>query len=114
MAVSKEFPRYMQKGSSGPHVAVLQIFLFGAGWGKKGLVPNWTYDEVTAEAVRTLQRVCGLDPDGNFGPMTRATVQKSYGFNFEQACRVIPGGTTFVQPEGPPLIWNSGPLLPRD
>src|SRR3989338_4569275 len=79
----KEFPRYMNKDSSGPHVTILQAFLIGTGFGI-GIAFDGDYGRVTAESVVRFQVTFGLEADGHFGPATRRAAKR---FDFQAACR---------------------------
>ena len=68
----KLFPQpYLQSGSKGPAVVVLQIMLFLLGYNTK-IIVDGDYGEETIIGVQKLQRIAGLEPDGHFGPDTRA------------------------------------------
>lgn len=97
-------PRYMEKGSKGPHVALLQAFLAGK-FGVDNLVIDGDYGDVTAGLVKKFQHGNRLEKDGNCGPKTRETM-KTRGFNFEIAATAIPGTTGFVQPDGTKIEWS--------
>ena len=106
-----KFPEYMQKGSSGPCVTVLQVFLVGAGFYADGSSSNIVFDkefgEVTAKVLARWQRVMLIKDDGQCGPETRYHMLMS-GFNFEAACRAIGGEVSFfVQPDGSKVDWLS-------
>lgn len=81
----KLFPEYLNKGSKGPAVAVLQVFLAGGCYGGDCQVfPNGVYDEATAVAVMNLQvdlAFEGNDVDGHFGPGTRARLKETLGID---------------------------------
>lgn len=107
-----EVPKYMQQGSKGPCVTVLQVFLAGV-LGGQDLVFDQHYGEVTANKVRVLQDALGMtEKDGNFGPATRAATKDRYGFDFELACQDGLYGfqaTEFIQPDRLPVFWPSLP-----
>ena len=66
------FPQpYLNIGSRGPAVVVLQLMLLALRYNPK-IVPDGDYGEETAQAVRELQADFELEQDGNFGPNTRA------------------------------------------
>ncbi len=110
-----EFPEYMQKGSRGPCVTILQAFLAGSALSDERLVFDQHYGEVTASRVKFVQKVLGMtEVDGNFGPATRAAVKDRYHFDFEAAC--VNGlygftATEFIQLNGLPIYW---PFLPAE
>ena len=99
-----EFPKYMQQGSRGPLVTLLQVFLCGVRGSLdveiKDLIFDGEYGDVTANLVNAFQVEHGLEADGHFGPATRAVVKEEYGFDFEAAAKTIPGMTSFHQPGG--------------
>ena len=105
---SLEIPLWMNEGSHGPHVVLLQTFLFGARF-SNSLVLDGEYGSITACRVADLQRFLGMDRDaitGNFSQATRTAVNEKYGFDFEGACLKIPGITRFVQSDGTVIIWE--------
>src|SRR3990167_6287885 len=76
------FPTWLNQGSQGRAVTILQVFLAGAGFGS-GMVFNGVYDSLTAAHVRNLQAFLGKeDVDGHFGPKTREFVLNRYGIDF--------------------------------
>ena len=103
----KLFPAYLNVGSRGPAVAVLQLFLRGGAFNQNREVTVGEYDEETAEGVRNLQKYLvnighsvGDDgPDGNFGPKTREAVSKAFGIDFNALpWEVFQGETQAVGP----------------
>lgn len=100
-------PKYMQKGSKGPHVTILQAFLCGAG-ASLDIKFDQEYGNVTAAAVAEFQTTNGFEVDGNFGPATRDAAKNNFGFDFEAACETVNGVTEFVQPDGSVERWWPG------
>ena len=99
------FPEYLNQGSEGPAVAVLQLILVAAGLGYSSrtivneIIVDGQYGDVTAQAVRKLQRDLGVTEDGNFGPETREAVLKELGLNVnELSANLFVGETTAVTP----------------
>lgn len=83
IAVDKFFPEYLDKGSRGRAVVLLQLMLQFAGLNPK-IVADGEYGEQTALAVRELQLNLGftdVDVDGNFGPMTRRALREQRGID---------------------------------
>ena len=102
----ESFPQHMQKGSKGPHITLLQAVLCGLGYGDNLMFSQY-YDVITTEAVASFQKSCRLSTDGRLGPETRRALVDACDFNFEAACRVVPGTTVFVQPDGSEVAWTS-------
>ncbi len=100
---SAEFPRFCQKGSSGPGVEKLQRWLLEEGFENR-IIPDSNYGEMTASGVIELQETCGSYVDGNFGPATQAVAKERYGFDFQAVC-LEAGQTSFVQPDGEIIVW---------
>ena len=103
-----EIPGYMQKGSRGPHVTLLQGFLCGVLRGSvtpKQLVYDQDYGEVTVQMVREFQVDHQLEVDGHWGPKTRGVAREEHNFDFEAACKAIYGTSTFVQSDGSKVTW---------
>ncbi|MFA5173448.1 MAG: peptidoglycan-binding domain-containing protein [Candidatus Paceibacterota bacterium] len=94
-----KIPEFMNMGSFGVCVGLLQIFLCGLQLGKE-LIFDGHYGEKTAEAVSKWQEKEGIEADGNFGPESRKRAKESYGFDFEAVCLNTPGVTFFLQPDG--------------
>lgn len=98
----------MLKGSRGPHIALLQAVLCGLGYGGEDLVVvSQYYSAATTLGVACFQKSCGLPRDGHLDTETRCALDELCGFNFEAACRVVPGTTVFVQPDGSEISWTS-------
>lgn len=73
----KVFPPYLDQGSSGPAVSVLQLILAGMFPGLQFV--TGTYDVQTTLNVISLQTrlgFTGVDLDGNFGPGTRDALKE--------------------------------------
>lgn len=77
--IEQLFPQYLNRGSHGQAVAVLQLLLVINGFAAPGLAIDGEYGDVTAESVRLIQKRHGLELDGNFGPDTRAALAKELG-----------------------------------
>ncbi len=66
----------LKNGAEGADVKVLQEYLIALGydlgkWGADG-----DYGDATELAVRRFQRDCGLDNDGDYGPLTHAALME--------------------------------------
>jgi hypothetical protein len=94
-------------GSEGPHVTILQAFLCGAKLRGNTLIFDGDYGPVTAEKLKLWQGLRGIEDEenGQYGPVTRLAMLDC-GFDFEVACRTIPGTTIFVQPDGTQVAWS--------
>jgi len=68
---TKMFPTYLNIGSKGPAVKLLQFLLMVQGR-NPAIIPDGEYGEQTAKAVCLIQVEAGIEADGNFGPQTRA------------------------------------------
>ena len=75
MGYDKLFPKYLDKGSGGPAVALLQCLLIDRSCNSENIIVDGEYGEQTAEGVRQLQQNLGVDQDGNFGPATREALK---------------------------------------
>ena len=76
---SKFFPEYLDKGSVGPAVALLQTLLVVLGFNGENIVIDGDYGGETVIGVTMLQRdLPGVEPDGNFGPATRVAFMAQY------------------------------------
>ncbi len=95
----KLFPgRYMNRGSKGPAVAALQLFLLGTRI-NRDIVVDGEYGEQTMLAVMELQRTCDIEADGNFGPETRRAVHRRYDLDFDSLEQdLFEGDTDAVTP----------------
>lgn len=103
--MAQPIPPFMEKGSKGPHTLIPQLVACGAGYGKD-IVFDGNYGDVTAGAMSQLQARNGIDTDGSCGPETRRTMKHRYNVDFEKACRLIPGTTIFIQPDGSEIPWS--------
>ena len=77
------FPEYLNKGSKGGAVALLQVGLLMGGFSSR-IVVDGDYGEETAIGVKVLQAHIGFagnDVDGNFGPATRQRLLEKRGIN---------------------------------
>lgn len=82
----KFFPPYLNKGSKGPPVALLQCLLKDRGCNSDNIVVDGDYSEETAKGVKELQKTLGIEADGNFGPKTRAALANErfvFGIGFD-------------------------------
>ena len=100
-----EIPRYMNQGSEGPHVTLVQVVLCGVGMGEHMTFDGY-YSHLVAAKVKRMQELLHIEADGNFGPVTRQAVKDVYGLDFAAACQTIPGVTVFVQPDGQEISWG--------
>lgn len=82
MADESFFPPYLDKGSEGWPVVLLQCWLIDNGYNADNIVVDGKYGEQTAEGVRQLQEDRELETDGNFGPATRKAIVKLGGIDF--------------------------------
>lgn len=96
------FPKYLNKGSKGPAVALLQCLLKDRGCNMENIVVDGDYGEQTARGVAELQTLLGIEPDGNFGPATRkALVDDDGGLDVNSIlAAAFTGKTLTVGPEG--------------
>ena len=84
----REIPEYLQQGSTGIAVVILQAFLCGLDYGHE-LAFDGEYGAKTAEAVGRFQKAYNLEVDGNFGPATRRKAKQVFNFDFEAACKAM-------------------------
>lgn len=103
-------PPYMEEGSRGKAVDLLLQFL--KDWAAKtnrdasAIVLDQHFGKTGVSWLKTFQVVTGLDPDGGFGPKTRAKA-KEFGFDFEEEVQKLDSINHFVQPGGEVLYWSS-------
>ncbi len=88
--------RFMNRGSKGPAVAELQLFLLGTRF-NRDVVVDGDYGEQTMLAVMELQRKYEIEPDGNFGPQTRREVLRRYNIDFDALEQDLFEGDTHVE-----------------
>lgn len=84
MSGRKFFPPFLDSGSKGPAVAVLQALLKQAGYNSTAIIVDGWYGPETEKGVRELQRTIGVEVDGHFGPVTRAAWTKSGGVDVDE------------------------------
>ena len=104
-----KFPHEMKKGSKGPHVTLLQSFLCGALPDNPmtgQLVYDQEFGDVTDELVRGFQIRKQLEVNGNWNQPTRGAARRIHIYDFEAACKGIPGTTAFVQGDGSTIYWG--------
>lgn len=104
-------PKYMQKGSEGPHVVPFQSYLAGK-FPHSGIVADGVYGDITAAVTIRLQHGGRIEKDGDCGPDTRQ-LMRGRGFDLEVAMMAIPGTTKFVQPDGTKIEWSPEMEKPR-
>lgn len=101
-------PEYMEKGSKGPAVNVLLVFLMA--W-SHGLASHELKcdDELGDTGMKWLgffQDQHGLERKGGCGPDTRAKILEKYGIDFDDLVRRTARSTSFVQPDGEVISWH--------
>jgi hypothetical protein len=107
------FPPYLQLGSSGPAVFVLQLIL--QAMGRTPIVVNGKFDSVTEDRVKELQEILGFtgsNVDGCFGPATRARLKEYDGGVGVDALMAsdFAGGTQWTYDgEMQPNVWPCHP-----
>ncbi len=106
-------PQHLEKGSRGPAVAILQLFLVFMGYGetsdREEIKIDGDFGGVTAQCLADWQGDNKLEANGKCDPATREEMNRSQGhqFNFEDLCLLFPGTTTFVQEGGETTQWES-------
>lgn len=83
------FPKpYLQSGSFGPAVVVLQAMLICLGYNSKKIIVDGDYGEETKEGVMAFQKSVKLEPDGNFGPNSRAAFLEITGIDVNKIPKI--------------------------
>ena len=107
-----EPPPYLERGSKGPIVDKLLVFL--TQWAKKnrrgetGIVEDGVLGNKGVHWLTEYQKASGLEPDGGCGPQTRAQLLKD-GFDFNEEAQNTDGKVSgYVQLDGTTLYWVSG------
>ena len=103
MAAKKLFAsKFLNKGSKGPAVTVLQFALKFEGYARK-IEVDGDYGDETWKAVKKMQRVLGFtgkDVDGHFGPATRQALFEATGLDVNDIdASLFTGKTNAVVPE---------------
>ncbi len=83
------FPPYLNKGSSGRAVMLLQLLLL-AGGHNRNITPDGQYGDQTEAGVKDLQSKLGFsgsDVDGNCGPQTREAWKAQTGLDINGILR---------------------------
>ena len=92
------FPEYLNKGSRGPAVVVLQIILLVRGH-NPNIIPDGEYGEQTALGVKQLQAELRVDQDEHFGPATRAALLKESRLDVNSLTQDLLKGETVASPK---------------
>lgn len=109
--INGDFPRAMCRGSHGPHVVLFQAFICRNGpipaKARDGykLVIDGDFGQVTVNLLLIFQEANSLPQTGNFDETTQEHAKYLCGFDFEAACRKIPGTTVFVQSDLTNTLW---------
>jgi peptidoglycan hydrolase-like protein with peptidoglycan-binding domain len=91
----KLFPEFLDKGSRGPAVAVLQLLLKIQDFDlEQTIVVDGDYGDMTAAGVQRLQEYLQIEQDGNFGPATREAFQVEFAFDLNLLLHVHFQGET--------------------
>jgi peptidoglycan hydrolase-like protein with peptidoglycan-binding domain len=99
------FPEFLNHGSRGPAVILLQLLLKAGGYNRTGIIPDGDYGEETAKGVRLVQGELGFAEegiDGNFGPKTRAAYRVRFGIDVNAI--PIDAFTGETKAVGPPIM----------
>lgn len=93
---------YMEPGSKGPAVALLQIILLARGHNHEKIVPDGVYGPETEKGVRLLQATLGFPAagqDGSFGPATRRALLEKRRIDIDAlSANLFAGPGTYVRP----------------
>ena len=93
--MQKMFPPYLDEGSMGLAVMYLQALLSALDLElPEGFRIDGKQTGPTTKAIKTLQRHMEYDPDGNFGPGTRARFKEAYGIDVDSIPMPVEGGST--------------------
>lgn len=95
------FPPYLQLGSSGPAVLVLQLILRCFEIGRHNIEMDGVFGQMTEWGVKNLQSgllgFTGTNIDGCFGPTTRGRLNQLYGIDVEALmAKDFEGGTRWT------------------
>ena len=98
--MKKLFPQpYLQSGSFGPAVVVLQAMLICLGYNSKKIIADGDYGEETKQGVIDFQKALKLEPDGNFGPNTRAAFLEKTGIDVNRIPKIKGRMATYLTPK---------------
>lgn len=92
---------YLEKGSKGAPVAVLQLVLKALGCNPK-IEPDGDFGDETEKGVRLLQDAYGIEVDGKCGPDTRKKILERTGINLNTLSSDLFKGKTITVP---PVPW---------
>lgn len=94
----KLFPEYLNQGSTGPAVALLQCLLRNDGW-NDAIIVDSIYGEETAKGVKAMQEEYQIEADGHFGPQTREVLLRNGGLDVNSLpANIFTGETKAVGP----------------
>lgn len=104
-------PTYLEKGSKGPAVVPLLVFLltWASLFGEEVPEGFQTDDELGERGMLLIakyQEFEGLTVEGGCGPEMRASLLSRYNFDFELVANSVGGETIFVQPDGQQISWS--------
>lgn len=99
--MKKLFPKpYLQSGSFGPAVVMLQVMLICLGYNSKKIIADGDYGEETKTGVMAFQKVVKLEEDGNFGPNTRAAFLEKTGIDVNKISKIKGKNAIYISPKG--------------
>ena len=97
---NKLFPEFLNQGSKGPAVALLQCLLINGKFNSHRIIVDGEYLKETAEGVRQCQAQLCVEQDGNFGPETRKALIKNGRLNVNAIkADLFVGETKEVKPQ---------------
>jgi hypothetical protein len=101
-----EFPRYMEKGSTGilPNMVLTWLAVWATYYMStprdQQIKLDGKFGSVGMIWLHRWQKAYGLEPDGGFGPDSRQLWKNLYGIDFEEIARTAGGESVLVQLDG--------------